>query len=278
MSANADYEQNKLDEIVRVLKKRFGITCLVQVEVVPHNPLGFSVQPTDTRKFVLQVDTNFLRLLNNEELTAALAHELAHVWIYTHHPFLHTETLANQIAMQVVSRDSLEDLYVKVWSFYGDRGTVHEPLVPVVSAAGGSSCCPHGVKIRLKRRNHWSVPDEHRVLIVIRALLGPFAKGTVKDAIRNRHRPIAHQRCIYASLMLATPTPGRAGFILGVGLLGLTAVPLFAIVCAIFDRRTLGKVHPSTKLCLVATVGHAIVPLGLSALDPIVQFVVSLGW
>jgi hypothetical protein len=62
-----------------------------------------------------------------------------------------------------------------------------------------------------------------------------------------------------------------------VGLLGITVVPLFAIVCAIFDRRTLRKVHPSTKLCLVATVGHAIVPLVLSGFNPVVQFVVSLG-
>jgi len=170
VSANADYEQNKLNEIVVVLKKQFGISCLIQVEVVPHNPLGFSVQPIDTRKFVLQVDTNFVRLLNDKELTAALAHELAHVWIYTHHPFLHTETLANQIAMQVVARDSLEELYVKVSSFYGDGGPVDELLVPVVLpfsplgasrpinpssyVARGSSCCPHGAKIRLKRRNH----------------------------------------------------------------------------------------------------------------------------
>ena len=97
-------------------------------------------------------------------------------------------------------------------------------------------------------------------------------------AIRNRHRPIAHQRWImYASLMLATPAPGRAGFILGVGLLGIAVVPLLSVVCAIYDRRTLRKVHPATKLCLVATFGHAIVPLGLSLLDPIVRLVVSLG-
>jgi hypothetical protein len=106
----------------------------------------------------------------------------------------------------------------------------------------------------------------------------PIFAGMFIAAIVNRHRTIAHQRWImYASLMLATPAPGRAGFLLGVGFLGLTVVPLFAIVCAIFDHRTLRRVHPSTKLCLVATVGHAIVPLVLSAFNPVVQFVVSLG-
>ena len=126
--ANVDHDRNRLDEIVDVLKKQFGITSPVQVEVIAHNPLGFSVQPSGTRKFVLLVDANFVRLLDDEELTAALAHELAHVWIYTHHPFLHTESLANQIAMQVVRRDSLKHLYVKVSTFYGDRRAIDEVL------------------------------------------------------------------------------------------------------------------------------------------------------
>jgi hypothetical protein len=107
----------------------------------------------------------------------------------------------------------------------------------------------------------------------------PIFAGMFIAAILNRHRTIAHQRWImYASLMLATPAPGRAGFILGVGLLGVAVIPVLAAVCAIFDRRTLRRVHPSTKLCLVATIGHAIVPLVLSAFNPVVQFVVSLGY
>jgi hypothetical protein len=106
----------------------------------------------------------------------------------------------------------------------------------------------------------------------------PIFAGMFVAAILNRHRPLVHQRWIvYASLMLATPAPSRAGFLLGVGFLGLAVVPLCAIVCAIFDHRTLRRVHPSTKLCLVATVGHAIAPLVLSAFNPVVQFVVSLG-
>jgi hypothetical protein len=137
--ANVDYDRNELDQIVNVLKKQYGIASPVQVEVIPHNTLGFSVEPTGTGKFVLLVDANFVRLLDDEELTAALAHELAHVWIYTHHPFLHTEPLANRIAMQVVPRDSLKDLYVKVWTFYGDRGTIEELLGPERSLSVSNS-------------------------------------------------------------------------------------------------------------------------------------------
>ena len=48
-----------------------------------------------------------------------VAHELGHVWIYTHHPYLQTEQLANQIAMRVVSRESLDSVYGKVWADAG---------------------------------------------------------------------------------------------------------------------------------------------------------------
>jgi hypothetical protein len=68
---------------------------------------------------VILVDTGFLIQLDEEEIVAALSHELGHVWIYTHHPFLHTEALANQIALKVTSRDALVKLYLKVSQFEG---------------------------------------------------------------------------------------------------------------------------------------------------------------
>jgi hypothetical protein len=37
------------------------------------------------------------------------------VWIYTHHPYLQTEQLANRIAMRVVARETLAEVYGKVW-------------------------------------------------------------------------------------------------------------------------------------------------------------------
>ena len=106
----------------------------------------------------------------------------------------------------------------------------------------------------------------------------PVFLGMFIAAMRNRHRPTSHQRWImYASLMLATPAPGRAGFIIGIGFGGLLVMPLLAIVCAIYDRRTLGRVYPSTKLCLAVTIGHAVLPLVLAAFSPVVRLVLSLG-
>jgi predicted Zn-dependent protease len=95
--------------------------------------------PTDTRKtFLLSVEASFLDALNDDELEAAVAHELGHVWIFTHHPFLQTEELANEIAMRAVKRESLERVYAKVWERGGTKGDLARFLgaSPSTSAAG----------------------------------------------------------------------------------------------------------------------------------------------
>jgi predicted Zn-dependent protease len=77
----------------------------------------FSVVPVEHQQgtFLLSVEEDFAQALNDTELRAAVAHELGHVWIYTHFPFLQTEQLANDIASRVISRDTLTPLYDKVW-------------------------------------------------------------------------------------------------------------------------------------------------------------------
>jgi hypothetical protein len=76
------------------------------------------------------LDESFLSTLDEEELRAAIAHELGHVWIFSHHPYLHTERLANEIAIRVVSRESLKKLYTKLWGHIGVRGSIEEFLPP----------------------------------------------------------------------------------------------------------------------------------------------------
>jgi hypothetical protein len=114
------------------LCSRLEIGEKVVVTVVDHNPLVMSVETMAGRTgpFVITIDRDFMGELNHSELEAALAHELGHVWIYTHHPFLQTERLANDVAMRVVNRSAFEPVYEKVWQRTGIKGNLIEFLGP----------------------------------------------------------------------------------------------------------------------------------------------------
>ena len=132
--------EGKLQKIVSDLKSRMEIASPIVVTIVPSNDLMMSVEaPTDTRKtFLLSVEASFLDTLTDDELEAAVAHELGHVWIFTHHPFLQTEELANKIAMRAVTRETLERVYAKVWERGGTKGDLAWFLgnAPSASKAG----------------------------------------------------------------------------------------------------------------------------------------------
>lgn len=115
-----------LQNITDKLRGRMEILERVVVTVVDHNPLVMSVETLGGRSgpFVITADREFIRSLNADELTAAIAHELGHVWIYTHHPYLQTERLANEIALRVTSTEVLVPVYEKVWRRLGIRGNL----------------------------------------------------------------------------------------------------------------------------------------------------------
>jgi hypothetical protein len=121
-------EIDRLQLVTDVLRSRLNILERVLVTVVDHNPLVMSVETLSGRSgpFVITADSKFLQSLNDEELRAAVAHELGHVWIYTHHPYLQTERLANDVALRVVSADVLVPVYEKVWKRTGARGNLAE--------------------------------------------------------------------------------------------------------------------------------------------------------
>ena len=117
--------------IVEALKNQLGIPNLIEVNVVDGNRLGFSSERgRQPGTFLISADAQLLNELDDETLTAALAHEMGHIWIYTHHPYLQTEALANHIAMRVVSRDALKRLYAKLWAFKGTSGDIDALLGP----------------------------------------------------------------------------------------------------------------------------------------------------
>ena len=121
-----------LQELTDDLRARLKIAEQVQVTVVEHNPLVMSVETLSGRTgpFVVTIDRSFINQLTREEAEAAIAHELGHVWIYTHHPYLQTERLANDIAMRVIHRSAFEPVYKKVWARTGIAGNLNEFLGP----------------------------------------------------------------------------------------------------------------------------------------------------
>ena len=121
-----------LQDVTDDLRGRLQINERVQIEIVDHNPLVMSVETLAGRSgpFVITVDRDFIRELNSSETEAAIAHELGHVWIYTHAPFVQTERMANDVAMRVISRSAFEPVYEKVWSRTGIRGNLIEFLGP----------------------------------------------------------------------------------------------------------------------------------------------------
>jgi hypothetical protein len=118
-------------EIVNQLRTALQIDSDVQVAAVTYHPLVFSVEPLDKSKehFVLSMEIEFLLKLDDRELHAALAHELGHVWIFKHFPFLQTERLANSIGLRVVPRENFEALYMKLWRYESAAGAPLDDLL-----------------------------------------------------------------------------------------------------------------------------------------------------
>jgi hypothetical protein len=122
--------EEKLNAIAREFRIRLGISESVTVTLTDVGNRLVSVErtPGSFAAFLIKFDRAFHATLTEEELRAAIAHEMGHVWIFTHHPYLHTEPLANQKARELVSAASLEKIYEKVWKQEGSKGTLAEFL------------------------------------------------------------------------------------------------------------------------------------------------------
>jgi hypothetical protein len=118
-------------EIVSHLRGELSIRNEVDIVLVKYHPLVFFVEPEDARKqrFRLSMEADFLLRLDDDELLAAMAHEMGHVWIFTHFPFLHTEMLANTIGQRAAPRRSFERIYAKLWAYERTTGVPMDELL-----------------------------------------------------------------------------------------------------------------------------------------------------
>ena len=125
-------QQTRVQQMVDDVAARLGIADAVHVSIVPANRLLMSVEPSE-HTFELKVEDGWADALDDSELTVAVAHELGHVWIFTHHPFLQTEQLANEVAMRLVTPKALAQLYDKVWKRTNVTGDLARFLGPEVA-------------------------------------------------------------------------------------------------------------------------------------------------
>jgi hypothetical protein len=123
-------EAEKLALLATKFRSRLAITAKVRVAIVPENPRLASVRPVPKQResFLLEIDESFLATLSDDEKQAVIAHEMGHVWIFTHHPYVHSEALANEKAQQLVSKESLANVYEKVWALDGHPDSLSKYL------------------------------------------------------------------------------------------------------------------------------------------------------
>jgi hypothetical protein len=122
-----------LESIGKSFREQLQLPVAVVFSLVSKDDHIVSVRRSKELKdtFEIQLEEGFVDGLTEEEMRAVIAHEMGHIWIFTHHPYLQTEALANQKAAELVSRTSLRKVYEKVWRIEGEKGTFAEFLARV---------------------------------------------------------------------------------------------------------------------------------------------------
>jgi len=140
-SAGTTDAPGHLTEIVRSLCSRLQLDVTIEIRIDENNDKMVSTEPLSSvaRGYRISFDRRFLETLNDDEIAGAIAHELGHVWIFTHFPYLQTEELANEIALRVVTRDTMKHVYSRLWARTGVAGNLDELLGPELRPDGVKS-------------------------------------------------------------------------------------------------------------------------------------------
>jgi hypothetical protein len=129
----------RMEKIAADLAANLEIRKTIQVAIVPFNDRVISVEPfLNGKGYRVEFERAFFEQLNEEEASAALAHEMGHVWIFSNPPHIHTESLANEIALRLVPRKLLEAVYTKLWRYIGVTGNLVEILGAETAPTNGN--------------------------------------------------------------------------------------------------------------------------------------------
>ncbi len=128
----------RFDRVLPSIKDRLGLSAHIRLVLVDHNNLVVSVQRDAGKRgsYELVAERRFILGLDENDFAAAIAHELGHVWIFSHRPYLQTERLANDVALKAVSRDQLLNLYEKLWKYMDVPGDTEIVLGSGISDPG----------------------------------------------------------------------------------------------------------------------------------------------
>ena len=139
-AAEAGDPARRAQRVVDALRVKLGLMATVVVRLVDHDARMASVRADAEAPggFVIALQRDFVTRLSPAQLEAVLAHELGHVWVSTHHPYLQTEQLANRIAMRLVSREMLVEVYQTVWGVDALHGSF-EKFLGVESTVAASA-------------------------------------------------------------------------------------------------------------------------------------------
>jgi Zn-dependent protease with chaperone function len=132
--------REKVEALIRKHAERLGIRREIGVSIISGNSRLASVESVSAEEgsYRISFEEDFLQTLDDRDLNAVVAHELGHVWIFTHSPYLQTESLANRQALKLVSRADLLRVYEKVWQWNGARGDLSRVIEPIAEPDSGS--------------------------------------------------------------------------------------------------------------------------------------------
>jgi len=223
----ATLRARRAQEILGNLRSELSIDQQVQIALVPSDPFVFSVKRTTPRKdsFQLSMELGFLLKLTDDELHAALAHELGHVWIFTHFPFLQTERLANDIGQRVVNRSSFDKLYSKLWEYEGTGAVPSEELLgpdhnaPVIQVAESAEELAQMVALQSEHAGRpvkgldGAIYDPYKPVTIQRTQRGLRERGLYSGPLHGvldsptMHAIYDFQKASYHLQLCGVPTP-----------------------------------------------------------------------